>query len=515
MAFLRTPRLLWAVALVTLVVVVRTGSIEQEIIDWDESTFVLMAADLLRGHLPYVHLFDNKPPGIFLLLAGSIGVFGQSLWAVRLVGDLSVLITALFTYAMVARFASSLTAGLTSMTLIAMTATSYGLHTSTELPATAFMTAALWAATSRPDRLASPLSAGLLASAAILTRANLAIAVLFMGLVYLWPLVHPRPRSHRLSAFAFAAGVLAPITAVFAVYAAAGYLDVAVLSMITVPLAYALNRASMLDVLKQNVWAIYGLLQNVPGTYLAPTLLIAAGACSLLWRAVSMTPRRPAVAPTTADGDVLISVLLCSAAMLGTMLSILRGGVFFLHYWLQLYPYAVFVVAAGAHLAPRPAVRWLLWVGCVVLTATAIAERWPSFQRVMTSPLQVTAHHQIRALADRLRVDRRDGDEILALNNHLVLWYLDVPPITRIATHPANLVMARIVAPLARAGYTEPDIFDRVLARRPRHIVSGDDNRFGRMDARQRVLLEQALSDHYEIWIREPGITVYRRLGAR
>jgi len=143
MTLLRTPRLLWAVAMVMLVVVVRTGSLEQEIIDWDESTFVLMAADLLRGHLPYVHLFDNKPPGIFVLLAGSIGVFGQSLWAVRLVGDLSVLLTALFTYAMVARYASSLTAGLTAMTLIAMTGTAYGLHTSTELPATAFMTAAL------------------------------------------------------------------------------------------------------------------------------------------------------------------------------------------------------------------------------------------------------------------------------------------------------------------------------------------------------------------------------------
>jgi hypothetical protein len=501
--------------MIVMVVVLRTGSLEREIIDWDESTFVLMAADLLRGHLPYVQLFDNKPPGIFLLVAGAIGIFGKSLWAVRLVGDLSVLITALFTYAMVARHASSLTAGLTSMTLIAMSATAYGLHTSAELPATAFMTAALWAATSRPDRLASPLSAGLLASAAILTRANLAIAVLCMGVVYLWPLVYARPRSHRLSAFAFAAGVLVPIAAVFGVYAVAGHLDVAVLSMITVPLAYALHQTTMLVVLKQNVWSISALLQDVPGTYLAPTLLITASACSLLWRAVSATPRRPSVTPTTADGDVLMSVLLCSAAMLGTMLSILRGGMFYLHYWLQLYPYAVFVVAAGAHLATRPALRWLLWVGCVVPPVTAIGERWPSFRRVMTSPQQITARHRIRAIADRLRIDRRDGDEILALNNHLVLWYLDVPPITRIATHPTNLIVAEIVAPLARAGYTEADIFDRVLARRPRHIVSGDNDRFGQMDARQQALLERVLRDDYEIWIREPGVTVYRRLASR
>ena len=55
----------------------RLAFLNREVLDWDETTFMLMAQDVLRGNLPYVHIFDNKPPGMFFILAAAMKLFGQ------------------------------------------------------------------------------------------------------------------------------------------------------------------------------------------------------------------------------------------------------------------------------------------------------------------------------------------------------------------------------------------------------------------------------------------------------
>jgi len=49
---------------------------------------MVMAQGILRGYLPYIEAFDNKPPSLFFALAGTMALFGQSLALTRLLGDL-------------------------------------------------------------------------------------------------------------------------------------------------------------------------------------------------------------------------------------------------------------------------------------------------------------------------------------------------------------------------------------------------------------------------------------------
>jgi len=72
----------------------RLSNLGQSVIDWDESPFIIVASDLLRGHLPCVGLDDNKPPGIFLAWAGGMSVFGESLPVVRHFGTFCLLVAA-------------------------------------------------------------------------------------------------------------------------------------------------------------------------------------------------------------------------------------------------------------------------------------------------------------------------------------------------------------------------------------------------------------------------------------
>ena len=66
------PAFLWILAFTIVIGVLHIGALEQEVIDWDESAFILGAADLQRGHLPYVETFEHKPPAIFFMLADQL-----------------------------------------------------------------------------------------------------------------------------------------------------------------------------------------------------------------------------------------------------------------------------------------------------------------------------------------------------------------------------------------------------------------------------------------------------------
>ena len=64
---------LW-LALLALALATRLPYFFVDVIDWDESTFILMGHSLLKGFLPYTHLWDLKPPAIFFLFAGVISL---------------------------------------------------------------------------------------------------------------------------------------------------------------------------------------------------------------------------------------------------------------------------------------------------------------------------------------------------------------------------------------------------------------------------------------------------------
>ena len=240
-------------AFVLIVGVTQIGSLQREVIDWDESTFILMAANVLDGHLPYIELYDNKPPILFFMLAGVMAVFGESLLVVRLFGDVCILASCVAVFAIARRWTDPISAGLGTLTFIAISATYFfGQHTSSELPATAMLMTALWLLLTRRDRLWAVVAAALLMSLATLTRSNLGVAA---GAFAVWLLVaHFRPSfgAHRWAFAAFVgAGAIPPSLLVLLYWAADALLELRV-SLIDIPFAYASNQLSVLEILDKH-----------------------------------------------------------------------------------------------------------------------------------------------------------------------------------------------------------------------------------------------------------------------
>ena len=68
--------------------VIRLPVLFDSVVDWDESLYLLISDDLLRGVLPYQQTWDHKPPVIFYVFAAAQAIFGDSLVTIRLLGTL-------------------------------------------------------------------------------------------------------------------------------------------------------------------------------------------------------------------------------------------------------------------------------------------------------------------------------------------------------------------------------------------------------------------------------------------
>jgi len=63
------------------------------LIDWDENTFLTVASESLRGHLPFTSTIENKPPLALVFQTAALGISNHDLVTLRLICSILVSIT--------------------------------------------------------------------------------------------------------------------------------------------------------------------------------------------------------------------------------------------------------------------------------------------------------------------------------------------------------------------------------------------------------------------------------------
>lgn len=71
-------------AFILLSLIVRVFTLTPPLIDHDESTYLVIANEWLKGSVPFVDYMDIKPVGIYAIYASVTALFGQSILAIRL-----------------------------------------------------------------------------------------------------------------------------------------------------------------------------------------------------------------------------------------------------------------------------------------------------------------------------------------------------------------------------------------------------------------------------------------------
>jgi 4-amino-4-deoxy-L-arabinose transferase-like glycosyltransferase len=138
--------LVWlAFLLVTLLL--RAYSFFYSVIDWDETLYLLIADAWSHGSIPYVEIWDQKPPGVYLcFLLGKIFGAGDLLLGIRVLCVLAVTFAAYFLYRICQRLApaSGAFAYAPGLLYIVFTLVNQGLAANTEIFFIPFVTAGMW-----------------------------------------------------------------------------------------------------------------------------------------------------------------------------------------------------------------------------------------------------------------------------------------------------------------------------------------------------------------------------------
>lgn len=494
--------LIWALGYCVLIALTQFGSITQEVINWDENTFMLLGSDLLDGTLPYIERFDNKPPMIFFIFAGWMGVFGETVPSVRLLGDLCLGLSALLIFATCRRFAPPFYAGLAGALFIVLHAVDPGLYTSAGLPAMVFVMAALWLLLSARQHVWAVVLAGVFISIAVLIRSNLAYLALASGAwLVIFGLIRPGgARFNIWSPFAYALGGLLPVLVLIGIYWQAGAVADLKLASFDVALSYS------------GQWGVAGaLLENLrkwglavvasPAIYGGYTLVTLASLIAFFW------PRRGTPESNMSGHDWAIVWIF----LLSIQVSILKSGAIYTYYWQQFYPLTcLFIPVLLMRLEVRPILKGAVTGIIGLAVVSGLIRGGADSLRVMTSPGYVTENYDIQAAASILEDMMQPGDQVWALERHLILIYLDLPAISRVSAHPSNITRTAILQPLIDAGYVDANELDRIMASAPEFIVShGADKLFYFRD--DPDLIPTYIADHYDLVHATPIIHLYRR----
>lgn len=497
----RPSAFLAATILTAAVVATQFVSVGREVIDPDESTFILMGADVARGHLPFVEQFDLKPPMIFLLIGSVLALFGKSIVAVRLLGDLLLLGTAILAY----RFSRPLAGGWPALggALLYVSFASFdlGQPTYSELPALFFGMGALLLLGSAAVTRRRAALAGLAIALAVLSRSNLYQLPVVFGLLLL---IADLRRSDRVQSRAwlfFGLGGLIPVVLLVAAYAANGQLAVLKLAMIDVPLAYA-QQVGPVEAVIDNLRQFYVMTTITPLVVIPFVLLTVLGLVLALVRLVY---------PADAAERWQLTVLLLAAAAI--LVSLVFSGAVYPHYWLQLLPVlAVFCAVALAFVARLPLGRWIALALALMPVGAAVAERLPQSLAVASSPALRGEPFDVEAAARHIAASGVRNPSVWSWRKQLIGWYLDAPQLSKAGVQPENIARPPIVGPLADHGYVGKDEVGRIMAMVPDFVVTDAKGKGHEWIAAARPDIDAWLKANYRLDARYGDVVVYRKI---
>ncbi|MEO1332247.1 MAG: hypothetical protein AAFV32_01920 [Myxococcota bacterium] len=469
------------VAFFCLAVVLRAPFWSVDVIDWDESTFILMGQSWADGNLPYTTLWDNKPPLCFLPFALVAGWVGKSVAAVRILGLMSVVLTAIVVWRIGRGWgvesAGNAIAGRServgwlagAFCIVLVTFASRGQATMSETLAIAPL--ALGCAPillGRGDLRSAALSGACL-SVATLIRFNLLFVAGVAGI--LWIVRSRQDRSAR-AGIAFAAAAVAVVVATALPYAIEGELELFVRSVVLAPFDYAIAGVRRM---------------------LGPSSAVVVGAALF----------------TCLGGVSRWTRFWLLAASVALSIGLSGGGS--AHYWIQIHPFTALALAAGV-VRVLPRLKWagdaFMIAGVTVLAAGLADASWVERVKAFRG---LEAQGRARRLAVHLDAQGAHAQPVVLFSDHLAHWWLDSGPIHPILTHPSNAFRPELFQVVLGEQATSAELLRTAFGLKPLFVVLPRVVRHLDRAPPAAQFLEEVLERDYVAQPNFEGLRVYRR----
>jgi len=496
-----------AISLLLLSLILRLPFFFPDVIDWDESTFILMGQSILDGHLPYTELWDNKPPLAFVCFAVFIALFGKSIVAIRFAGALCVALVSFLIY-LIGKTIWSDRIGILGatqfITISSVLPEAQALMTE-HLALVPLMGALSLLVAQKPTPLIL-FAAGILMAIATLIRLNLAYVGLIVGLLLVFQKPLRSSAEFLKRGLAYACGNLLVVFLTYIPYAIANYQQTWWSSVIFAPWIYANSQSkSSWDVIGLNVLCVLILI----GGWLGLKLLFRR------WKKISQVQQN--------------QLTLLVVFFLATEISILKSGASYSHYTIQLYPFFGLIAALLLNTFLPSKVRLRTVITVLSILAILLSEIFTKYQIIAEralagQPLTYGPGYEIATYLNRENVSQgqdssKDGfpvagncPSVYMMSDHIAYWLTDLKPLTKLTTHPSNISREYLLKALLGSEATTETEMAKILAQQPKFIVKKKDLWYLSDKLAARILLEETLKTQYKLVKEIQEREIYRKI---
>ncbi len=488
-------------ALTLLALFCRLPFFFKSVIDWDESTFILVGQSILDGYLPYTQLWELKPPFAFGFYSLSILLFGKTIAAVRFAGTLVVAFTAFVVNRATQRLSTVQAGRIAGVLLVLlMSVMPSGQAVMSEHIATLPMILALYLLVKRGVTTATVFYSALLLSTAAMVRLNIAYVAVGIGF-YLLIIGFKQPlRKQALRLLAYSVGGVIPAFVSFLPYWTAG-IPLVWWNSVVVASLYRADIATKSYELIRSFWA--EMLDDVfKLSGLSLQILLVIGAIAV---ARAMLKRNQQMQPQQKLGWSLIVIFFWTLQF-----SALSTGHVHLHYLLQLVPFLVPFLGVLADAAIRQRRQFVIATLVLCLSAYPVFNQYAAILPRALTGAQLDPS-SARQIADYFIDNELEDRSIYMMTDHIVYWYLDRYPLTPSTTHPSTIGRDYLLQVLYGPDWSSLLEMKRLLALEPEFIVKKDWLFYLQFQPETTELLETALDQNYTLVRDIQGVSIYRR----
>nr|WP_293165775.1 glycosyltransferase family 39 protein [Allomuricauda sp.] len=486
---LRSPRyqdLDWKTVLFILVVVsifIRFPFFFRDYVDRDESTFILMGQSWVNGYLPYIQLWDLKPPITFLYFATIIKLFGKSFFAIRLFGSFMVALTALFTYGIATKITSKKVAFWAAIFCVFFQSLFGSLQgVMSEHICTLFFVAALFILFLKEDGKWF-FTTGLLLGLSVMTKLNMAYPVLSLGIYFLWEGFHKKQVWTNIKYLIFMGiGFLATVLLTLLPYYLQGESEIWWKSIVEAPLAYSEGKF-------HSPWKTLPYVGTI-------AILLGSGYYFKLidWKSKQLR--------------LLIVVVV------GILLSYIQAGKVNGHYLIQLYPFILIPLAMAVAKLPIITKKYRPLI--IALLILIPIESYLEYGNIISNKIRNGAFYNGEGVdVPRYILEHElETKNIFFTEYHIGYWVLGVNPPTKAATHPSNITREELFPYMdnpRKTGIEELKYIMEVI--RPKVLVAREGKKiFDKKLVEYNTYIDAYLKKHYKLTATVGRGLIYQRL---
>jgi 4-amino-4-deoxy-L-arabinose transferase-like glycosyltransferase len=455
----------------------------RDYIDRDESTFILLGQSWVDGQLPYLELWDLKPPLTFAFFAAIISIFGKSFLAIRFFGAVLVMVTAFFTFKIAVHITTKKVAYWASICCVLLLSLFGSLQgVMSEHICMAAFVPGLYLLISKKKNYWF-LASGILMGITVMVKLNMAYPILILGLFLCYELIKSKDIKSVWNLFLFGIGICMVIVLTIFPYYNVGELMVWWKSVILAPLKY--TEARRFSFFK-----------------LAPTFFVVAGFLFLSWKKGWMNFKNR-------------TVILLTVVIFGVLLSFLKGGRVNGHYLIQTYPMLViFLVVALQSIITTYSLKILRTILVILLLIPM--ESYLEYVNIVQNKFQKGTFFNGEGFTVPKYITNNglEKKNILFLGYHIGYWNLNSLPPTKASTHPSNICRDELFPFFDNPRKNSIQELRYIMEElRPKTIVVRKDRRvFDKKEEKENEYIDAYLANHYKVHATVEKAEILQRL---